>query len=102
MRSPQWGDLWNGGVYREIVEPERLVFTFAWEDENGRRGHETLVTVTFAEEGGRTKMTFRQAVFESVEDRDGYAGGWSESFERLAAHLATLSEGRREGRRNAR
>jgi uncharacterized protein YndB with AHSA1/START domain len=25
-------DLWVGGVYREIVAPERLVFTFAWEE----------------------------------------------------------------------
>src|SRR5262245_9338520 len=33
--------LWLGGVYREVVPPERLVFTFAWEEE-GERGLETL------------------------------------------------------------
>ena len=54
------------GVYREIVEPERLVFTYAWEDAEGKPGHETLVTVTFEEFGGKTKLTFHQAVFESV------------------------------------
>lgn len=29
MRSPDGVDYWVGGVYREIVEPERLVFTHA-------------------------------------------------------------------------
>src|SRR5262245_57063230 len=50
-------DLWLGGVYREIVPPERLVFTFAWEEE-GERGMETVVTVTFDEQDGKTLMTF--------------------------------------------
>jgi hypothetical protein len=45
------------------------------------------VTLSFAEEGGRTRMTFRQAVFTSVESRDAHEGGWSEAFERLALHL---------------
>src|SRR5216683_738616 len=44
-------ELWQGGVNREIVVPERLVFTFAWDGENGRPGPETLVTITFAESG---------------------------------------------------
>src|SRR5918995_7006135 len=46
MRSPEGTDYWLGGVYREIVEPDRLVFTHAWEDEEGKPGHQTLVTVT--------------------------------------------------------
>jgi uncharacterized protein YndB with AHSA1/START domain len=82
------GGAWLGGVYREIVAPERLVFTHAWDDADGKPGHETVATVTFADQGGKTKMTFRQAFFESVEQRDGHLGGWTECFERLAAHLA--------------
>jgi uncharacterized protein YndB with AHSA1/START domain len=62
------GELWHGGFFREVAPPERLVFTFAWEEE-GERGLETLVTVTFLEEGGRTRMTFRQVPFQSVEER---------------------------------
>ena len=53
LRSTETGnDLRLGGVYREVVPPERLVFTFAWEEE-GERGLETVVTITFAERGGR-------------------------------------------------
>jgi uncharacterized protein YndB with AHSA1/START domain len=83
MRKPDGTELWLGGVYREIVEPERLVFTHAWDDEHGKPGHETVVTVTLVERDGKTEMTFRQGVFKSVESRDGHNGGWTECFDRL-------------------
>lgn len=90
MRSPEGRDLWLGGVYREVTAPERLVFTHAWDDDRGRPGHETLVTVTFAERGEKTEVTFRQAVFESVGERDGHQGGWTECFDKLAGYVTTL------------
>ncbi|WP_201262642.1 SRPBCC domain-containing protein [Gloeocapsopsis dulcis] len=34
IRSPEGTDHWMQGVYHEIVEPEWLVFTFAWEDKD--------------------------------------------------------------------
>ena len=40
MRSPEGAEHWKQGVYREVVEPERLVFTFAWEDADGKPGHQ--------------------------------------------------------------
>src|SRR5215207_6544179 len=50
IRSAEGKDHWMRGVYREVVPPERLVMRFAWEDENGEPGHETLVTVSFADQ----------------------------------------------------
>ncbi len=53
LKSVETGkDLWHRGSFLEVVPPERLVFTFAWE-EAGERGLETLVTVTFEELGGQ-------------------------------------------------
>jgi uncharacterized protein YndB with AHSA1/START domain len=80
-------DLWQGGVYREVVEPERLVFTFAWDQEDGTPGPETLVTIDFAEHDGRTKMTFRQAVFDTKSNRDGHNLGWNSAFDRLQEYI---------------
>jgi uncharacterized protein YndB with AHSA1/START domain len=88
MRSPEGADHWLRGVYREIAEPERLAFTFAWKDAEGKPGHETLVTVTFAELGGKTQLTMRQAVFESFAARTEHQSGWAECLDRLAAYLA--------------
>jgi uncharacterized protein YndB with AHSA1/START domain len=90
LRSIDSGkELGLGGVFREVVAPERVVFTFAW-DEEGERGLETLVTVTFAEQKGKTLMTFRQVPFQSVEERDGHRGGWTSSFDRLEDYVADL------------
>ena len=78
------------GLFREIVEPERLVFTHVWEGEKGKPGAETLVTATFTEHEGKTKLTFHQAVFTSVEIRDGHAEGWNQSFDMLAEYLGSV------------
>jgi uncharacterized protein YndB with AHSA1/START domain len=90
LRSAETGkELWHGGVFREVVPPYRLVFTFAW-DEDGERGFETVVTVEFAEKDGKTLMTFRQAPFPSVKERDGHQGGWTSTFDRLVEYLGCL------------
>jgi uncharacterized protein YndB with AHSA1/START domain len=88
MRSPEGVDHWKQGVYREVVEPERLVFTFAWEDAEGKPGHETLVTVSFAEQGAKTRLTLHQAVFETVARRDEHQRGWTSTLQRFAEYLA--------------
>jgi uncharacterized protein YndB with AHSA1/START domain len=88
MRSREGTVHVKRGVYREIVEPERLVFTYADEGADGRLGHETLVTVSFAETGGKTKLTLGQAAFETAEARDAHQGGWTSCLERFADYLA--------------
>jgi len=89
-RSPEGAEYAEVGVFREVVPPERLVFTHAWEDLDGKRGQETLVTVTFTELGDRTRVDFRQAEFDSIKSRDGHEEGWSSAFELLVEYLAEL------------
>jgi uncharacterized protein YndB with AHSA1/START domain len=82
-------EFWQGGVLLEIVPPELLVYTFAWEKrssvglpEDGDP-HETLITVRFEETAGKTTMHFHQQYFATAIERDGHNGGWSSSFGRL-------------------
>lgn len=77
-----------GGVYREVTTNELLVFTHCWEDDEGRPEHETLVTVRFADEDGKTRVTLEQTNFKSIESRDGHLGGWTQCLERLSEILA--------------
>ena len=70
------------GVFREIVEPSLLSFTFAW-DEEGERGLETLVTLTFDDLGGKTRFTLHQTPFQSDSERDGHGEGWNSMFDRF-------------------
>ena len=78
------------GVFRDVTAPERLVFTFAW-DEEGERGLETSVTITFTDQNGKTLMTFRQIPFQSAEERDGHRGGWTSAFDRFDEQLIELT-----------
>jgi uncharacterized protein YndB with AHSA1/START domain len=80
-------EYWASGVYQEIVPPERLVFSFSWEEPKGTREHDTLVTVTFSDRDGKTEMTFHQAIFRTGAERDSHVSGWQECFADLAEHL---------------
>ncbi|MDB5800086.1 MAG: hypothetical protein JWL63_1025 [Rhodocyclales bacterium] len=86
--EPTGVEYWMRGVYREIVVPEKLVFSFAWEEE-GERGMENIVTLQFFDEGGKTRFEFLQTPFQSAAERDGHDGGWTQCFDRLAAYLET-------------
>ncbi len=79
-----------GGVYQEIIPDEKLVFTHAWDPETGGSGHETVVTVTFADQDGKTRMNFHQEFFLDKESRDGHEGGWSQCFDKLSELLSEL------------
>jgi len=74
------------GEYREIVPPDRIVWTFEWE---GMPGHVSVDTMVLEDlGGGRTKLT-ATSVFDSLEDRDGMLQsgmeeGASETWDRLA------------------
>ena len=81
------------GEYREIVRPERIVWTFEWE---GLPGHISVDTLTLEEEDGKTLLT-ATSMFDSVEDRDGMLRsgmeeGAAETWDRLEEYLQTLGE----------
>ncbi|MGC4015888.1 MAG: SRPBCC domain-containing protein [Luteolibacter sp.] len=79
-----------GGVYQELIEDRKIVFTHVWEEDYGP-GPETRVTVLFSdEEDGRTRMEFSHGVFATVQSLEGHRGGWSECFERLDGHLQEM------------
>ncbi len=99
MRSPDGRDYWSKGIYREIVVPERIVTTDFFSDEDGNLVQpaqyglpadwpaEMLLTVTFTEQEGRTKLTVRQSVSLALARSIGAVDGWNQSFDRLAEQL---------------
>jgi uncharacterized protein YndB with AHSA1/START domain len=89
IESPAYGVNRMGGQFREIERERRIVFTFAWEDEDGRPGPETLVTVMFEEQGGKTVQHFHQAPFQDIEARDRHIGGWDSCFDREQIYVET-------------
>jgi uncharacterized protein YndB with AHSA1/START domain len=88
MRGADGRVVATSGVYRIVEPPRRLVFTWAWEGENGARGHETEVNVNFEAVPGGTRLTLVQQRFDSTQARDGHGGGWSASLDRQARIVA--------------
>jgi uncharacterized protein YndB with AHSA1/START domain len=95
MRGPAGEEGCGKAVYREIVKPERIVYTDAFADAEGNvldGMPEMLIMLTFAEQDGQTKLTNR-AEFASVADKEatlamGMIEGLTETLDRLEEYLA--------------
>ena len=73
------------GEYREVVEPERLVFTIS--DQPDDEAYELIVVVLTDLGDGRTEMRFQQLGRMSAEQYKAAGSGWSIFFDRMAEHL---------------
>jgi uncharacterized protein YndB with AHSA1/START domain len=69
------------GLYREVVQDHRLVFTWTW---RATPDHESLVTVTLRAVDDGTELTLLHQRLADVPARDDHAHGWGEALERLA------------------
>ncbi len=90
-KNVEGNDHWFRGVYQDISPPDRIVQTFEFE---GMPGHASLETVTFEDLGGKTKVT-DQAVFQTVEDRDGMIESMEDpgkTMDEIMNRLAVLLE----------
>jgi uncharacterized protein YndB with AHSA1/START domain len=85
FRSDDGTEFLESGEFREVVPPERLVFTLRHVEDIVTL--ETVVTVTFAVEGSGTRMTFKQTGFDTEARRDDHREGWGECFQQLKADL---------------
>ena len=73
------------GEYQKVSEPEKLVYTWSWED-GSMSG--SLVTVEFRNLGSATELVLTHECFPTTESRDKHSQGWSGYLGRLEGHLA--------------
>jgi uncharacterized protein YndB with AHSA1/START domain len=96
MRAPDGKDYWGKGIYREIVPPERMVCTDSFADDKGNTVPasyygfgtdfplEVLLTLTFEEHEGKTKLTLKHSGFPPGPHMDDAQTGWNQSLDKLA------------------
>jgi uncharacterized protein YndB with AHSA1/START domain len=96
-------DFWTAGEFREVVPMRRLVYTDHFADEKGNymtaKEHglpgdwpdEQLVTISFEDVGGKTKMTLRHEGLPTGDMSDMTGEGWQGSFDKMED---ALTEGR--------
>ncbi len=83
----------TGGIYREIVPPEKLVFTWGavdgWpEVDPARLDDAPVVTVLLKDEGATTEMTFEVRFPDQFSEE--MVRGWCDTLDRLDPYLASL------------
>lgn len=99
IKIPNGEECWCRGVYLEVKYPERIIYTIALADESGKLKQpdavgkdpdwpaETTVTVTFDDIDGKTRLTLRQNVSETVAKRTGAHPSWLSMLDRLESAL---------------
>src|SRR5207244_13451569 len=99
MGSPDGKDYRGTWVDLEIVPGKRIVNTDSFAGEEGNVVPATyygmnpeiplemLVTITFEDEDGGTKVTLRHAGMPAGPERDGATQGWNEMFDKLVTRL---------------
>ena len=91
LRGPEGAAMDLRGTYREVAPPERLVAAERWAPE----WPETINTVVFAEQDGRTSVTVT-ILYPSKEARDmaletGMKEGMDAGYERLDEYLRSVA-----------
>jgi uncharacterized protein YndB with AHSA1/START domain len=84
MRNPDGEEYTGGGEYLEVRPPERLVFTWVWDDGDDSPAR---IELDFTERDGRTTLVLTQIGLKDDESRRSYEGGWGITFDNLALVL---------------
>ena len=99
MHLPDGRDIWALGIYKEIIEGEKIVYTDTFSDSEGNikkpstygfspeHPEELLVTVIFREENGRTKVTLHHSIPRAFKELEEMEQGWLEMFDKCEKML---------------
>jgi uncharacterized protein YndB with AHSA1/START domain len=77
------------GEYIEVRRPQRLVYSWSWEDSGGQPGHVSTVAVDFLGDGQRTTVVVEHSGLESADSREKHRVGWEGCLENLKARMFT-------------
>jgi uncharacterized protein YndB with AHSA1/START domain len=81
MTNPDGEPFTAVGEYLEIDPPNRLRYTWSWEESDDHS--ETLVTVEFLDRGGATEVALVHELFPDAETAGKHGEGWSSCLNRL-------------------
>jgi uncharacterized protein YndB with AHSA1/START domain len=94
MHGPDGTDYPNSSVFKEVVKPERIVYSHGG-GKKGEPGAHFVATWTFEALGDKTRVTMR-GVFDTAADRDrvvkeyGAIEGGKQTLERFAEYLVNM------------
>lgn len=78
------------GIYREVSIPQRLVYTWTWQEANDiLLVEDSLVTIEFKALGTQTQISLVHTGFSSLVARDRHIDGWRQTLESFDGYLST-------------
>ena len=87
MHGPDGNDYPMKGMFREVVAPERLVFSSIAIDNAGNHQLEGETSVTLIEQGGKTTLTMKSHMVGLMpiapQMLAGMKAGWTQSIDKL-------------------
>ena len=84
FRGPDGEEHDVGGIYREVVPDQKLVFTWAW---RSTPEQESLVTVALKRDGDGTLLTLLHEQFFDEAARDRHGRGWNGTLDKLESYV---------------
>lgn len=75
------------GTFQQVMVPEKLVYSWAWEAPNENAGIETLVTVDFIEKDSGSELVLTHERFGSDEMRLDHSKGWNGCLDSLEDYI---------------
>ncbi len=88
MQGPDGDPAKVSGHYLEIIENQRLAFTWAWA---GTPDRVSKVCIDFADQGGKTLLTLTHTQFYDQDARDNHEKGWCACLDNLDPFLTATS-----------
>ena len=88
MQPPDGDPFYLTGVFRVVDRPTRLSYTFRWEDPDPD-DVENVVDLIFKDHGESTEVLLSQGPFKTKARHELHQDGWTDSFNKLEALLAS-------------
>jgi uncharacterized protein YndB with AHSA1/START domain len=88
MEDPEAGTVHTvHGEYREVRRPDRLVYSWCWEEADGSSGHVSTVTVLFLGDDERTTVVLEHSGLASPQSAQQHRAGWEGCLESLRSRI---------------
>jgi len=85
MREPGGNEHRVSGIYREVVPPRKLVYSWGWDGDHAVK--DSTVTIEFHELGDATEVVLTHAIADD-EQRDRHEKGWTSIMDKFQARCA--------------
>jgi uncharacterized protein YndB with AHSA1/START domain len=88
MEDPETGAVHTvTGKYNEVRRPERLQYSWQWEEAGGEAGHVSTVTVDFLASGAGTTVVLEHHGLATPESAERHRHGWTGCMENLSTRV---------------